>query len=168
MEEIRKGDAESGQPENGNEETAEDSTKLAAEKQKELREKIKQELEDQRKKTEEAMEALKQGKGKLQLDSPIRARDREITELIYDFTVMKGFEFTDAMDSDPNGANSFFITKRQALALFAKAAAKQTEDVDMQDIVSGLSMTDSVEAIEIATLFFNASRRAGRTRISRL
>ena len=146
----------------------EDTTKEAAEAQKELREKIKRELEEQRKRIQEANEALGQGKGRMRLETPLMARDEEITELKYDFTVMKGFEYTDAMDSDPNANNAFFITRRQALALFAKAAAKQTEGLDMQDIVSGLGVTDSVEAVEIATLFFNASRRAGRMRISKL
>ena len=149
-------------------EQQEDTTKQAAEAQKELREKIKKELEEQRKRIAEANEALGQGKGRLRLETPIRANDTEITELAYDFTVMKGFEYTDAMDSDPNANNAFYITKRQALALFAKAAAKQTDGVDMQDIISGMGVTDSVEAVEIATLFFNASRRAGRMRISKL
>ena len=102
------------------------------------------------------------------LETPIRARGKDITELTYDFTTMKGIEYTDAMDSDPNANNAFFITKRQALALFAKAAAKHTEELDMQDIIANLGVTDSVEAVEIATLFFNASLRAGRMRISKL
>ena len=149
-------------------EQQEGATAQAVEGQKELKERIKKELEEQRKRLTEANEALSQGKGRLRLETPIRAKDTEITELTYDFTTMKGFEYTDAMDSDPNANNAFFITKRQALALFAKAAAKQMDGVDMQDIVAGLGITDSVEAVEIATLFFNASRRAGRMRISKL
>jgi len=154
-------------PETGAEGDA-DITATAAEEQQKLREKIKQQLEEQRKRIQEANEALSQGKGRLRLETPILARDKEITELTYDFTTLKGFEYTDAMDSDPNANNAFFITKRQALALFAKAAAKNTEELDMQDIITNMGVTDSVEAVEIATLFFNASRRAGRMRISKL
>lgn len=166
MEENKNGVTENEQaaPEKGEE----DITKSAAEMQAELKEKIRRELEDQRKRLAEANEALGQGKGRMKLETPIRSRDEDITELCYDFTVLKGFEYTDAMDSDPNANNAFFITKRQALALFAKAAAKQTEGLDMQDIISNIGVTDSVEAVEIATLFFNASRRAGRMRISKL
>ena len=177
MEEIKNGatennlaapEEENKQPTPGTEENAEDITATAAEEQKKLRENIKKNLEEQRKRLQEANEALSQGKGRIRLETPILAHDEQITELCYDFTVMKGFEYTDAMDSDPNANNAFFITKRQALALFAKAAAKQTEGMDMQDIISGLGVTDAVEAVEIATLFFNASRRAGRMRISKL
>jgi ElaB/YqjD/DUF883 family membrane-anchored ribosome-binding protein len=159
---------ENTQPTPGTEENAEDTTATAAEEQKKIRENIKKTLEEQRKRLQEANEALSQGKGLMHLETPIFAQDREIKELRYDFTILKGFEYTDAMDSDPNANNAFFITKRQALALFAKAAAKLTEELDMQDIISNLGVTDSVEAVEIATLFFNASRRAGRMRISKL
>ena len=177
MEEIKNGvtennlaapEKENTQPTPGTEDGAEDVTVTAAEEQKKIRENIKKALEEQRKRLQEANEALSQGKGRIRLETPIFAHDTEITELCYDFTVMKGIEYTDAMDSDPNANNAFFITKRQALALFAKAAAKQTEGLDMQDIISNLGVTDSVEAVEIATLFFNASRRAGRMRISKL
>ena len=177
MEEIKNGitenkqaapEEETNKPAPTEDEQQEDSTKEAVKGQEELREKLKKQLEEQRKKIEEANEALSKGKGRMRLEVPIHAHDKDYTELSYDFTVMKGYEYTDAMDSDPNANNAFFITKRQALALFAKAAAKQTDGVDMQDIISGLGVTDSVAAVEIATLFFNASRRAGRMRISKL
>ena len=71
------------------------------------------------------------------------------------------------MDSDMNAENPFRVTRRQALALFAKAAAKQMQRIDMQDILAGLGMTDAVEAVELASLFFSASTRAGRMRISK-
>ena len=134
---------------------------------KELQKTIQENLEKQREMIKEANAAIAEGKGKMRLETPINVHETEYTELEYDFTVLKGFEYTDAMDSDPNAMNSFNITKRQALALFAKAAAKQTDGLDMQDIVGEIGMTDSVEAVEIATLFFNASRRAGRMRISK-
>ena len=145
-----------------------DNPATVAKAQAELREKIKSELEKQRKLIEEANAAIAQGKGRMRLETPIRAHDREFDELAYDFTTLKGYEYTDAMDSDTNANNAFNITRRQALALFAKAAAKQTDGLDMQDIIGEISVTDSVEAVEVATLFFTASRRAGRMRISKL
>ena len=71
------------------------------------------------------------------------------------------------MDSDVNANSTYKITYRQALALFAKAAAKQTDRLDMQDIISKIGVTDAVEGVQLATLFFNASTRAGRLRISK-
>ena len=106
-------------------------------------------------------------KGRLTLETPIKSGDEEITELIYDFTALNGMEYTDAMDSDPNATGNYRITYRQALSLFAKAAAKQTDRLDMQDIVSQIGVTDAVEGVQLATLFFNASTRAGRLRISK-
>ena len=47
------------------------------------------------------------------------------------------------------------------------AAAKQTEKVDTRDIIERIGMTDAVEAVQLATLFFSASTRAGRLRISK-
>ena len=49
----------------------------------------------------------------------------------------------------------------------AKPGPKQTERLDMQDILSKIGVTDAVEATQLATLFFNASTRAGRLRISK-
>ena len=178
MEEIKKVGTENEQaaPEENKEVTeavepqnkTEDDAAAIAEEREKVREKLREELARQRQIIEEANEVLRQGKGQLRLETPIKKGEKEYTELKYDFTVMKGFEYTDAMDSDANAANSFNLTKRQALALFAKAAAKQTDGLDMQDIVAEIGMTDSVEAVEIATLFFTASRRAGRMRISKL
>ena len=82
-------------------------------------------------------------------------------------TYLTGMEYTDAMDSDPNAQQIYKITDRQALALFAKAAAKQTDKVDMRDIIERMGMTDAVIAVQLATLFFSASTRAGRLRISK-
>lgn len=133
----------------------------------ELEKQLKDKMEEIRAKTKEADEAIRQGKGRFQLENPLHARDKEITELIYDFTVLTGMEYTDAMDTDPTAQQIFRITYRQALALFAKAAAKQTPDVDQQDIMEQIGMTDAVEGVQLATLFFSASTRAGRLRISK-
>lgn len=124
-------------------------------------------LEERRIKMQDANEAMSQGKGVLQLETPIRSRSEDVKELAYDFTELTGMEYIDAMDEDSNAINTFKITNRQALALFAKAAAKQTEGVDMRDIQEQIGVTDAVEAVQLATLFFNASTRAGRMRISK-
>lgn len=133
----------------------------------ELEKQLRKRTEEMRAKAKEADEAIRQGKGRFQLEKPIHARDKEITELDYDFTVLTGMEYTDAMDTDPMAQQIFRITYRQALALFAKAAAKQTPDVDQQDIMEQIGMTDAVEGVQLATLFFSASTRAGRLRISK-
>lgn len=140
---------------------------MTPEKREEMRKQFAARMEEVKARTKEAQEAMGQGKGRLRLEKPIQSGDEEITELVYDFTEMTGVEYTDAMDSDQNAVGTYRITYRQALALFAKAAAKQTERLDMQDILSKIGVTDAVEATQLATLFFNASTRAGRLRISK-
>ena len=135
----------------------------------EMQKAFKQKMEEVRKRAEEAQEAIGQGKGRLALETPFISHDKEIKELVYDFTTLTGIEYTDAMDSDKNANSGAYqrITYRQALALFAKAAAKQTEYVDMEDIISRIGGTDAVKGVQLATLFFTASTRAGRLRISK-
>ena len=133
----------------------------------ELQKQLKANLDERKRKKQEASQALKEGRGILSLETPILAGDKNITELVYDFNELTGMEYIDAMDSDPNAQQIFKITYRQALALFAKAAAKETEYVDMRDILERIGMTDAVEAVQLATLFFSASTRAGQLRISK-
>ncbi len=126
---------------------------------------IKKGISEIRKRREEAIEAMKTGKGILKLEMPFTSDDVEITELKYDFTALTGMEYADAMDSDTVTQQAFRITNRQALALFAIAAAKQTEHVDNTDIIQRMGVTDSIEAVRLAALFFQASVRAGEMRI---
>lgn len=128
---------------------------------------LKERLQEYKLRSMEANEAIKEGKGRLRLETPILANDEEITELVYDFTDITGMEYVAAMDSDPNAMQIFKITYRQGLALFAAAAAKHTEAVDSRDIMERIGMTDAVEGVQLATLFFSSSTRAGRLRISK-
>jgi hypothetical protein len=151
--------------------TASDQETEAEEKQdmtpEEARKKFEESIAEVRKRAEEARDAMKEGKGRLKLQTPIESGDEKVEELAYDFTTLTGVEYTDAMDSDPNSQNSFRITYRQALALFAKAAAKESERLDMRDITEKISAMDAVEGVQLASLFFNASTRAGQMRISK-
>jgi hypothetical protein len=142
-----------------------DEAKEREERRKQLRER----MEAEAAKIKEAMEAMKEGKGILELETPIVAGEKQITELPYDFTVLTGMEYTDAMDSDNRGnaQQMYSITYRQGLNLFAAAAAKEVEELDMTDIITRIGVTDAVEAVQLATLFFTASTRAGRKRISK-
>lgn len=128
---------------------------------------IKESLEDYLHRTKEAQEVMREGKGRLTLETPITVGDNTIEALVYDFTDMTGIEYTASMDSDPNAVQAFKITYRQGLSLFATAAAKHTEGLDSRDIIEGIGMTDAVEGVQLATLFFNAATRAGRLRISK-
>ena len=128
---------------------------------------LKSRLDEIKQKSKEAQEAIREGKGRFRLETPIKAGDKEIDELVYDFTDLTGLEYTSAMDSDMNAREIFKITYRQGLALFAAAAAKHTELVDSRDIIERIGMTDAVEGVQLATLFFSASTRAGRLRISK-
>lgn len=128
---------------------------------------LKERLQEYKTRSAEAQEAIREGKGRLRLETPIMANDEEINELVYDFTDLTGMEYAASMDSDPNAMQIFKITYRQGLALFATAAAKHTESVDSRDIMERIGMTDAVEGVQLATLFFSASTRAGRLRISK-
>ena len=128
---------------------------------------LKSRLEEIKEKSREAQEAIREGKGRLKLETPIKVGDTEIEELVYDFTDLTGLEYTSAMDGDANAREIFKITYRQGLSLFATAAAKHTERVDSRDIIERIGMTDAVEGVQLATLFFSASTRAGRLRISK-
>lgn len=115
----------------------------------------------------EINEAMRDGRGKLELKSPFSVGDTEITELEYDFNELTGLEYADAMDSDAKANTAYKVTYRQGLALFACAAAKQTPGVDMRDILEKLGAEDSVEAVQLGTLFFSMSTREGQLRISK-
>ena len=107
------------------------------------------------------------GSGKMTLNKPICSNNKEFKELEYDFTSLTGWEFADAMDSDRDGdRNAFKLTDKQALALFAAAAAKKTQDADAYDIKRNLLIEDAIKAIQIAAVFFVASSRAGNSRIT--
>ena len=148
-----------------------DFSEMTEEEKKEHLKKVREEVEERTKEIREkakiANEAMAEGKGKLKLEKPITAGDTEIEELVYDFNELSGLEFTEAMDSDMNAQQIFRITNKQALSLFAVAAAKQTPQLDKRDIIERIGMTDSVAATQIAILFFSASTRAGRMRISK-
>jgi len=128
---------------------------------------VKERIEEYARRSKEAQEVMQAGKGRLKLENPITVGDNVIEELAYDFTDMTGIEYTSSMDGDPNAVQAFKITYRQGLALFATAAAKHTEGLDSRDIIEGIGMTDAVEGVQLATLFFNAATRAGRLRISK-
>ena len=133
----------------------------------ELREAIKAVTERIREKSKEANEAIRSAKGRLTLEKPILCRDEPVNELPFDLTTLTGLDYIEAMDGDPNALNAFKITYRQALTLFARAAAKETEGLDARDIIERIGVTDALEAVQVTTLFFNASTRAGRLRISK-
>jgi len=146
------------------ENTEENKEKITYEEAKEEMQKRLVELREKRK---EAREAMAQGKGRLTLETPIRGRDVDITELSYDFTAISGLEYISSMDMDLMNTQNYRITHRQALALFATAAAKETENLDVQDIMERIGGSDALTAIQLATDFFVASTRAGQLRISK-
>lgn len=106
------------------------------------------------------------GHGKLRLCTPIRANGQDVTELVYDFTKLTGNDYVDAMDTDTKAVNLFRLSGRQALALFAAAAGKATPGIDATDIRERMNVQDTMKAVQLATVFFAASNRAGNNRIS--
>lgn len=106
--------------------------------------------------------------GTLELAKPIRADGEDVGKLRYDFGALNGWEYADAMDrAGAEKPDAFHVTQRQALSLFAAAAAKATDHVDSADILAGIGMEDGIKAAQVAQLFFNAASRLGDLRSSR-
>lgn len=105
------------------------------------------------------------GKGKMALRTPILADNRQVEELIFDFTALTGREYVDALDSDTKAMNAFRVSNAQAFALFTKAAAKATDGIDEADIRDRMGAMDCVKATQLAAVFFSACNRAGNRRI---
>ena len=107
--------------------------------------------------------------GKLELAEPITYRDFEYTELEYNFGALKGIELAQALDFGSGRKDSFSLTDVQALNLFAAAAAKCQKGggLDATDIRTMIGGMDAIKAIQLASLFFSASSRAGNQRISK-
>lgn len=112
------------------------------------------------KKAETVKKAIKElYKGTLKLSKPIRAASEDITELHYDFTTLTGWDYVDAMDSDTAAKNMFKVTSKQALSLFAVAAAKKTDNVDAKDIKERIGIVDAAKAVQLATVFLVTSTK---------
>lgn len=137
-------------------------------RREELMRQLREKAEAERKQLNEANEIWQEGKGRLRLEKPIRAGGKDIEELVYDFTALTGQEYIDVMDSDFNSNNAVRITYKQAIMLFATAAAKKTDKVDADDIIQQIGVSDAVAGEQLARLFFNASTRAGRLHISKM
>jgi len=122
--------------------------------------------EEQKKQPAPAKPLEMRKKGTLQLLKPIRANDKEHTELAFDFGALSGWDFINAMDSDLTGmSNAFRMTDRQALALFSAAVVKCTADIDAEDIKQRIGVEDCIKATQLAALFFTTSSQAGNLRI---
>lgn len=125
-------------------------------------------VKTEREKQEEAINLVieQYGSGKMELMTPIKSRDKDITELEWDFTILTGKEYVQALDADRSAPNAFTLTNTQALAFFAAAAARKTPGLDTRDIRDRLGMQDAVKAIQLAQVFFAACNRAGNARIT--
>lgn len=114
---------------------------------------IKEKIDQVVEKTKVSEQAMKEGKGKLKLEKPMKSGEDHITELSYDFTSITGLDLVNALDKD-NTTMTSHVTNKQALYLFAAAAAKVTEKVDVTDIVSQISAEDACIAVVYAKIFF--------------
>lgn len=116
-------------------------------------------------------------RGILKLMTPIRAHGLDVKEIKFDFCSLTGMEMMDALDSVPMINNMFGITNKQAMALFAATAEKcapyvddggtRTRLYDAKDVKARLGSADSVKAMQLAKLFYNASSQAGNMNISK-
>lgn len=124
-----------------------------------------QEQKQEQKQKHENPDAL--GKGVLKLKTPIRANNKDVTELQYDFLKLTGWDIAMAMDADRTARNAFALSAKQAMALFAMAAARETADVDVEDIKRRIGVEDAILAIQTASLFYVAASSSGLKRISK-
>lgn len=116
---------------------------------------------------DEAARAVKHGK--LKLAEPIQDGENTYDELEYDFGALKGLELARALDFGDGPKDSFRLTDVQALNYFACAAAKcqKSGGLDVIDIRERIGGMDAIKAIQLATVFFRASSRAGDKRLSK-
>lgn len=120
----------------------------------------------------QAAEATK--RGTLELAAPIRAAGQDIRELKYDFTKLTGWEYAQALDEDISAGSVFRLSNRQAISLFAAAAAKATairneagveiHPLDAKDIRDRLGIEDGVKAAQLAAVFFIVTAREANKR----
>lgn len=133
-------------------------------------------IQAQAEKIDVEKQLAKIAKGVMKLEKPIQAGAGAVTELRWDFRELTGWEYANALDGDSADVNVFKITNKQALCLFAAAAAKATtikndagmdvHPLDARDIRSRMGIDDTIKAVQMATVFFVASARAGNKRIS--
>lgn len=104
--------------------------------------------------------AAKLEKGEMKLLTPIRGGGKDIEALKYDFTKLTAWEYAEAMDSDAAAKDAFKMTKKQGIALFAAAVAKEMPELDARDVKERLGIKDGVQAVNLATVFFVSAQRA--------
>lgn len=126
----------------------------------------------------EPIEQLRQlTSGKLKLMQPFRAHGEDVTEVRFDFCSLTSEELMDAMDSAPFN-NLFAVSNSQAMAIFCATAGKcaptftdedghKSKLYDARDVKKRMGPTDSVKAVQLAKLFYNASSQAGGNNISK-
>lgn len=133
----------------------------------EMKEQEQKKLEEARKATEAQIQAQleKYACGDLELAEPIRAGGEDVTKLSFDFRKLKALEVMDALDNG-RGTSAFRLTNRQALLLFAVAAAKESDKLDERDIAERMGAEDAIKAVQLATTFFNITSRAGDKRFT--
>ena len=112
---------------------------------------------------DEALKTLTEGT--LNLLTPIKGGGKEITALPYNFMTLTGLEICEAMDGDKSVGNAFRLSYKQALLLFATAAAKLTPELDATDIKKRLVGPDAINAVRLAEVFYHASALRGRQTI---
>lgn len=125
----------------------------------------------------EPIEQLRQlTRGRLKLMQPFRAHSEDVTEVRFDFCSLTNEELMDALDSAPFN-NVFAISNSQAMAIFCATAGKcaptftdedghKSKLYDARDVKKRMGPTDSVKAVQLAKLFYNASSREGGNNIS--
>ena len=104
--------------------------------------------------------AAKLEKGEMKLLAPIHGGGKDIDALKYDFTKLTAWEYAEALDSDAAAKDAFKMTKKQGIALFAAAVAKEMPELDARDVKERLGIEDGVQAVNLATVFFVSAQRA--------
>ena len=104
--------------------------------------------------------AAKLEKGEMKLLAPIRGGGKDIDARKYDFTQLTAWEYAEALDSDAAAKDAFKMTKKQGIALFAAAVAKEMPELDARDVKERLGIKDGVQAVNLATVFFVSAQRA--------
>lgn len=95
-------------------------------------------------------------RGVLQLKTPLKSRDEDITEIKYDFDRITGKELLDILDGKTAKERAMTrdeFTARQSLRIFARAA-RGNGGLDEFDLMERLGTEDTLAAVQLGKLFF--------------
>ena len=96
-------------------------------------------------------------RGTIELFEPLLSKDKQVTQLHYDFSKLNGNDLIECLDTDPMVDTGKQISHVQARALFARACGKVERGIsglDEHDIMQRVGARDMVACARAGRVFF--------------